>query len=52
MDNALTKMTIADCNYGIELACEELYKWKTKKQMFLMYGTKPKQIIFQKVQCG
>ena len=25
MDNALTKMTIADCNYGIELACEELY---------------------------
>jgi len=26
MNNALTKMTIADCNYGIELACEQLYK--------------------------
>lgn len=24
MNNALTKMTIADCNYGIQLACEEL----------------------------
>ena len=26
MNHTLTKMTVADCNYRIELACEELYK--------------------------
>ena len=26
LNSTLTDMTVADCNYGIELACEELYK--------------------------
>ena len=26
MNSSLTKMTIADCNYGIEAACEQLQK--------------------------
>jgi len=24
LNNTLTKMTVADCNYGIEAACEQL----------------------------